>query len=203
MSLSRKASEAGSRGQSDWREKLEERSRVHATDSCHDWGHVSRVRKLALQIGAAENADLEVLEAAALLHDMAYSKDRANHERLGAALAETELARAGFPATKIRSVAHVIRNHRFSKTPSEPLSLEAKILQDSDRLDAMGAVGIARCFIWTGQHGRHGLREGVDHFHEKLLKLKEGMNTRSARSLAQDRHQTMLGFLAQLEREEK
>ena len=121
--------------------------------SGHDFEHVSRVYNLAKAIGKEEKADMLVLEAAALMHDLgrlAELKDpKLNHAVESAKIACDILKGIDFPDDKVQDVLHAIRAHRFSKGEI-PFTTEAKVLQDADRLDALGAIGIARCFAFTG-----------------------------------------------------
>jgi uncharacterized protein len=116
----------------------------------HDFDHVLRVLALAERIARLEGADLKVVCTAALLHDIAESEDRARHHILGAERARAILA--GQPAGFVDAVAHAIHAHRFRPDP-EPRTLEAQVLSDADKLDAIGAVGIARAFAFAGAHG--------------------------------------------------
>lgn len=182
-----------------WQIKLTKIVKPFLTDASHDWGHTERVLKTAQRIAKKEKADLEIVTAAVLLHDIGYAEDWEGHHALSAEKAPLLLKKVGFPKEKIPAVCHAILAHRFSRPPA-PASLEAKILQDADKLDALGAIGIARCFMWTGEH-REKLRVGVEHFHEKLLKLRGQMHTKTGRKIAARRHSYMLKFLETLEKE--
>lgn len=118
--------------------------------SGHDFDHVLRVLALAERIGRAEGADLAVVRTAALLHDVGEQQDRRNHHLRGAAIAREILA--GSPPEFIESVAHAIEAHRFRAEPA-PRTLEAKVVSDADKLDAIGAIGIARVFAHAGARG--------------------------------------------------
>jgi uncharacterized protein len=109
------------------------------------------------------------------------------------------LKQTDFPETKIERVCRVIRTHRFSEE-EEAEELEEKILQDSDRLDAMGAIGIARAFMFGGKNGR-SLKESIEHFQDKLLHLRDKMHTSSAYNISIQRHEFMEKFLERLKRE--
>ncbi len=121
--------------------------------SHHDRSHVERVYNTAIRIGEAEGADLDVVKASALLHDVARSMEDEgkirDHASEGAKIAEKILEEVGFPSEKILKVARCIESHRFKKG-IQAESLEAQILQDADRLDVIGAVGIARVFMKGG-----------------------------------------------------
>lgn len=164
---------------------------------CHGWKHTERVRELVLKIGKEEGADLEVLELAALLHDIARKQERECHAKEGAEKAREILE--GYE--KKDEVVHCIEAHRFSKG-KEPETLEAKVLQDADKLDSMGAVGIARCFMYQAEHGGN-MKTAKEHFHNKLLKLGSLMHTETGRRFAVERHGFLEEFLERLEKEEK
>jgi len=190
---------------------LEEIKRVAKTyldknDMMHGWDHVMRVYDLCVKIGKEEGADLEVLKIAALLHDIGISKGRENHEKIGAEIAK-EILR-GYDREKKENIIHCIEAHRFSKG-LKPETLEAKILQDADRLDALGAIGIARTMVHAGFFNMpvykpnkeistryNGKSETtIDHFYEKLLKIKDSLNTKTAKEMAKHRHEFMEFFL--------
>lgn len=173
-------------------------------DGAHGWDHVTRVYNLCVKIGKEEGADLEILKLAALLHDIGISKDRENHEKVSVELAKEILK----DYDKMEEVLHCIDVHRFSKD-LEPKTLEAKILQDADRLDVCGAVGIVRTMVYTGYVNRpvhipgkkfsenyDGESEtAVDHVYEKLLKIKDRLNTDTARKMAEHRHKFIEDFM--------
>ncbi|QLJ53075.1 MAG: HD domain protein [Candidatus Fermentimicrarchaeum limneticum] len=182
-----------------WEETFERIASELMKDPTHDFEHAKRVCSISIRLAREENADEEVLRAAALLHDVGHSLDEKDHEKKSLEIATSLLEMTDFPKNKMEKVLECIREHRFSKG-EQAMSLEAQILQDADRLDAIGAVGIARCFLWSGEH-RKVLKEALRHFDEKLLKLKDMMNTKSGREMAEERHRFMLGFLEQLESE--
>ncbi|WP_010477275.1 HD domain-containing protein [Thermococcus zilligii] len=169
-------------------------------DGTHGFSHVERVFNLCLHIGREEGADLEVLALAALLHDIARPLEDAgkveDHAAEGARIARGYLKGLGYPDEKVEAVAHAIEAHRFSRGP-EPGTLEAKILSDADKLDAIGAVGIARVFMYSGEHGRD-IEASMRHFEEKILKLKDLMYTETARKIAEGRHRFTEEFLRRL-----
>jgi uncharacterized protein len=177
-----------------------------APDSAHDLAHILRVLAMARRIAEEEGAhDACVLTAAALLHDLvALPKDhpdRAQSSRLAAAAASDLLRTLGFPDDRIGAVAHAIEAHSFSAN-IEPLTPEARALQDADRLDALGAIGLARCFAVSGALGRslvdtddplaerRPLDDGwwaLDHFQVKLLRLPDLMRTAAGRRIGAER----------------
>ena len=191
----------------------------------HDFYHAVRVKRLAVLIGQDDAADLDVLIAAAYLHDIARGEERVENGRIvndhvvaGMRCAREVLPRIGFPKDKIAQVVECIRHHEDYRWDEEgvKLSKEALILQDADRLDAIGAIGIARSFAYGGAIGRplwdpeeepgefqHGVvsRSTLHHFYEKLLRLKDIMNTDLGRKLAEERHAYMEDFLARFKRE--
>ena len=181
-------------------------------DGAHDFAHLQRVWGNASAIAAEEGGDQEVLLAAALLHDcVAVEKSsplRSQASRLAASRASTLLAELHWPVDRIEAVAHAIEAHSFSAGIT-PLSLEAKILQDADRLDALGMIGVARCFYVSGRMGRalydpndpsaqardeDDQHFAIDHFRTKLLKLSSGFQTTTGRRIAQTRHERLQRF---------
>jgi uncharacterized protein len=194
----------------------------------HDLAHSLRVRNLALRIAAAEGVDGEALAAAAYLHDL-FRDDPANADKgKAAAFAAEALGRAGFPAAREPIVRACILYHSWSgRGRAEPVDLPPEVLvfRDADRLDALGAWGIARTFAYGGEKGRGagfetltvdwagldparpatGLQSSpgstIGHFHDKLLRLRDHMHTRAGRALAEERHAYLAAFLARLEAE--
>ena len=195
----------------------EARQYYEGADAIHDFDHVLRVLALAERMAQAEGADQEIVRAAALLHDMARGHgDRmaTDHAQAGAEAARQILA--GQPPEKIDAVAHAIAAHRFRTGPA-PQSLEAKVLHDADKLDAIGAIGVARAFAFGGHEGQRlwaevppGYQENtgtryehtpVHEYHLKLVRIKDRLLTASARQLAEKRHAFMVSYFSQLERE--
>ena len=188
--------------------ELIERTREYARhfferEGTHGFSHVERVFNLCLHIGKEEGADLEVLALAALLHDVARPLESAgkveDHAAEGARIARHFLRSIGYPEEKVEAVAHAIEAHRFSRGP-EPETLEAKILSDADKLDAIGAIGVARVFMYSGEHGR-SIEDSLEHFEGKILKLKDLMYTETARRLAEERHRFTEEFIERIRRE--
>ncbi|WP_297418298.1 HD domain-containing protein [Thermococcus sp.] len=172
-------------------------------DGTHGFSHVERVFNLCLHIGKEEGADLEVLALASLLHDVARPLESSgkveDHAVEGARIARHFLRSLGYPEEKVEAVAHAIEAHRFSRGP-EPETLEAKILSDADKLDAIGAIGVARVFMYSGEHGR-SIEDSLRHFEEKILKLKGLMYTKTARGIADGRHRFTVEFIERIMRE--
>ena len=171
--------------------------------SGHDFDHTMRVYRMATRLAKEEGADLEVVQLAALLHDVDDHKlspeTCENHLR-----AVTFLRENGVDEEKIRIITDIISRISFSANRGAPSTLEGKCVQDADRLDAMGAIGIARTFAYGGSRGRRmhdpqGMDKNatVQHFYDKLLLLKESMNTLTARRLAEDRDRFMRSYLEQ------
>jgi uncharacterized protein len=200
-------------------ERLGARFASEARDGAHDLGHALRVARNAFAMASEENADSEVCTAAALLHDLVYlPKNHPDSSRTGALGAE--MAREwclGIPelAPRALAIAAAIATHGFS-SGAQPTSLEGAVLQDADRLEALGAIGLARCFATGGAMGAEmwhrsdpwgehrdldDKRFSLDHFERKLLRLASGMNTRSGSRLAETRHRVLLDFLAALRSE--
>lgn len=188
-------------------------------DSAHDFSHALRVYRIARAIGAEEGADLQVVILAALLHDAGSGpkrKDRSDEsEKRRLATVEEFLKRRHIPEDVIERVLRAVEVHSFSKG-IEPTTLEEMVLQDADRLDAIGAVGIARVFLTGGALGRPfynpsdpfcKTREpddgkwNLDHFFKKLLKLEAGMQTDTGRRLARRRGEVLRRYLSDLEEE--
>jgi len=160
----------------------------------HDKEHIDRVAALAYYIGKKEGADLEIVELAAKLHDIA--REKKDHAKKGAEIARKILRKNGLPEKFIEKVAHCIESHSFSCSV-KPETLEAKVLSDADKLDAMGAIGIARAFMYSGEKGR-SIEETLKHFEEKLLKLKNCIKTKTGLKLAEERHEFLLKFYRKL-----
>ena len=197
---------------------VEEAHRYYeGADAIHDFDHVQRVLALAQRLAQEENADWEIVRTATLLHDVARGHgDRfaTDHAQAGAEIARELLA--GNPPEKVEAVAHAIAAHRFRGGPA-PHTLEAKVLHDADKLDAIGAIGVARAFAFGGYEGQRlwadvppGYAESQTNRHEhtpvhefqiKLSRIKDLLLTQSARKLAEERHAFMVAFFEQLDRE--
>ena len=187
---------------------------------CHGPDHSARVHRTALYLGRLMGARLDILSAAALLHDIGRrheteSRGAICHAGKGAGLARTILIELGFAAATIERIVHCIATHRY-RDASHPQSLEARILYDADKLDSVGAIGIGRAFLFAGQLGARLHNEGSDirntdsysvedtayrEFKVKLCKVKDRMLTPEGRRLAEERHAFMEVFFERLERE--
>ena len=185
--------------------------------SGHDWFHVDRVRKMALRIGEEEKCDLFIVELAALLHDLDDWKLNNPEHQVGSK-AEKWLSSMEIEVDTISRVLGIIGEVSFKgagvETPVR--TIEASIVQDADRLDAIGAIGIARTFAYGGNKNRliydpaidpvmhndfeeykNNMAPTINHFYEKLLLLKDRMNTNSAKIIAEQRHNFMTEYLTQ------
>ncbi len=193
-------------------------------DSAHDFEHVLRVWRMALRIAREEGADLEIVSAAALLHDIGRAEEQATgrcHAEIGAERARQILA--GQAAARVEAVAEAIAQHRF-RGAAGPHGLEARVLYDADKLDAIGAIGVARAYavagatgqrLWAAvdeayaerdpEAGRADLGDDahtpVHEFRFKLDRLAARMTTATGRRLAEGRQRTMRAFFERLERE--
>jgi len=179
----------------------------------HDWDHTLRVFRLCEILGPAENADMEVLGAAAYLHDIGRaSQDASNgaicHAEKGAHMAATLVEALPYAKKQKQNILHCIRSHRF-RNNCKPATTEARVLFDADKLDAIGAVGVARAFLFAGEVGARLHNPDIDaasgrpysendtgyrEFKVKLCKIKDRMLTAGGRKLARERHAFMNGF---------
>jgi uncharacterized protein len=190
--------------------------------SGHDWWHIYRVWMLAKSIAKKENADLYIVELAALLHDIADWKFTDGDEEVGPKLAREWLVTLGVDEKEINHITEIIKDlsYKGAKVKRSMKTLEGKVVQDADRLDAMGAIGIARCFAYGGHKGReiynpeikpqlhdtadaykNNKSPSINHFYEKLLLLRDLINTESAKIIAQERHEFMERFLEEFHNE--
>ncbi|WP_019911899.1 HD domain-containing protein [Paenibacillus sp. HW567] len=187
----------------------------------HDWFHTDRVRNMAALIAEMEQADIVICTIAALLHDVADEKLNPSKEA-GLLKVHNWLAQHLSDEGQIRHIMQIIETMSFSGGGGAPMStLEGQVVQDADRLDALGAIGITRTMVFSGAKGRpvydpeitprdetlqkeyrdYSKGTAVNHFYEKLLKLKDLMNTPYGRKLAEERHNFMLIFLEQFYKE--
>jgi uncharacterized protein len=192
------------------------KNRLNKESSGHDWWHVYRVWKMAKNIGQKEEADMFVVELAALLHDIADYKMHDGDDSVGPRIAREWLIKQSVDAKIINHVCKIIKDASFkgAKVKAEINTIEGKIVQDADRLDALGAIGIGRTFAFGGAKGREMYNPEIkpkmhksfdqykksnsptiNHFYEKLLLLKDLMNTESGKKIARKRHIVMEKFL--------
>lgn len=184
----------------------------------HDWFHIERVYKNTLLIAKDEECNILVCQLGALLHDIADSKFHNGDETVGPKTARTFLEKENVDEATIDHVIKIIENISFKGGNFEKkfTSIELNIVQDADRLDAIGAIGIARCFNYGGFKNRtlhdpeirpnmnmskeeykSSNSPTITHFYEKLLLLKDKMNTKTGKAIAEERHRYMEGFLEQ------
>ncbi|MDF2718169.1 MAG: metal dependent phosphohydrolase [Paenibacillus sp.] len=194
---------------------------VHEGDATgHDWPHIERVVRMTRKLCASERADPFVCELAALLHDVADEKLNPSKE---AGMAKVEQWLRGEPVEpSVQShVLDIISTMSYGAGPTSPMrTLEGMVVRDADRLDAIGAIAIARTFLYAGWKGhpihdpelpprtemskeqyRLGRTTAINHFHEKLLKLKSLLHTDAARAIAEERHRFMESYLEQFHKE--
>ncbi|MGD2104304.1 MAG: HD domain-containing protein [Anaerolineae bacterium] len=199
----------------------EARDLYDGADAVHDFDHVLRVLRLAEHLARTEGAKLPIVRAATLLHDVGRRQavsTGADHARVSVSVAREVLA--GQPARDVEAIVHAIAAHRF-RTQPQPSTLEAKVLFDADKLDAIGAVGVARAFAYAGAHGQrlwvpmtsvdfdhwvaHGddanLHTPVHEFVVKLSRVKDRLFTETGRKIAAERHDTMNAFFQRLSEE--
>lgn len=194
----------------------EVRAKLEGERSGHDWWHTYRVWKMAKRIGEKEHADLAIVELAALLHDIADWKFHDGDEAAGSRVAGEMLKAQGVSEDTIARIGEIIQEVSFKGIGAVrvPSTLEGKVVQDADRLDGIGAIGIARNFAYAGCKNRamhdpdikpdlHQTKEAyvknqssaINHFYEKSLLLKDLMNTEMAKELAEGRHRFMEEYL--------
>ncbi len=192
------------------------RNRLKNAESGHDWWHVQRAWRVAETIQRSEGGDATIVSLGALLHDIADWKFHDGDEDAGPNAARELLTSLGAPEKIIKAVVEIVEHISFkgAGVASTMQSLEGKIVQDADRLDALGAMGIARAFSYGGFRNRlmydpdvpptlHATSEAykkstgttINHFYEKLLLLKDRMNTETGKRLAEQRHQFLEKYL--------
>lgn len=186
--------------------------------SGHDWWHIYRVTQNALQIGKEEGADLYIVELAALLHDLGDFKFYDGDETVGPKMTADWLTQKGADQSVINHIVQIVKelSYKGAGVNTDMSTLEGKVVQDADRLDAIGAIGIARTFAFGGNKNRemhnpeikpemHASFEAyknstgptINHFYEKLLLLKDRMQTGTGKAMAEERHGYMEKFLEQ------
>ena len=189
-------------------------------DAAHDFDHVQRVTRLAVSIAQAEGADVEVVGAAALLHDVPVpGGERQAHHLAAAEFAGQFLQEERMDPDRIANVVHCIQAHRFRDQTVQPQTLEAKCLYDGDKLDSIGAIGVARAFSHAGEYNCRLWHQPtqavpplaqkpqdpdytpVHEFVYKLRRVLASLHTDTARQIGQQRHEFMCQFFAQLDAE--
>ena len=185
-------------------------------EASHDWWHIERVWVMAKRLALEEHADLFVVELAALLHDIADAKFHNGDGTVGPRVTQEWLEKLQLQKKIVESVVSIVANQSYSSSleQKKELSLEGKVVQDADRLDALGAIGIARTMAYCGGRGhpiydptdppkqfsstqayRKAKSSSINHFYEKLLLLKDKMNTKTAKQIAKHRHEYMEQYL--------
>lgn len=198
------------------------KEQLRGAEGGHDWWHIDRVRLNALLIAEGENVDITIVELGALLHDIADPKFHNGDEEIGPRTAIKFLKLFDLDSKTIIHIDNIIRHISFKNSFEEKTftSKEMEIIQDADRLDAIGAIGIARTFNYGGHKGseiynpdiepvKHQSKEDyknsnaptINHFYEKLLLLKDSMNTKKGKQLAKQRHKFMEVYLKQFYKE--
>jgi uncharacterized protein len=205
--------------------KIEAQKYFIGSSGCHDWTHVERVKQLALNIGKKEKADLNLLEIAVYLHDIGRktemkAKGKFCHALEGARIAEKILIKHGLTKAQIDNIVHSIKTHRY-RNELVPKTIEAMSLFDADKLDSIGAVGVARDFLFAGNAGSNTLYTGnekriakskTDHsftkedsaileWEIKLKHIKNKMMTKTGKAMALSRHRFMDNFFKEFWRE--
>lgn len=215
-------------------QKIREAAEKELSCSAHSMDHVMRVYNLSMHLAEGEAIDMDVLKAAALLHDIARGREdgdqtgNTDHALLGSEMSAPILKKSGFSEEKIRHVQDCIIAHRY-RTENKPKTLEAQILFDADKLDSLGAIGVARSFVWIGKHNakiydtanieeyamnnlggeRNGrIRDKAKHtpqveYETKLKFLAEKMHTAKSRKICKERLAFYRNFLGRLEKEIK
>jgi len=198
------------------------KEKLEGAEAGHDWFHIERVWKLSKKIAEKEGGNLEVIELSALLHDIADPKFHNGDETLALKISQNFLEEIHVNAELIEQVLFVIKNISFKNRAEAPENppLELQIVQDADRLDAIGAIGIARTFNFGGfknnlmyhpeikpnlgmnkEEYKKSNGTTINHFYEKLLLLKDLMNTETAKRIASERHDFILQFLDEFYKE--
>jgi len=200
--------------------KEEAKNIFSGAKSSHNWEHTERVYNLCIHLGKREEVDMEILQLAAILHDIGRDcQDKSNgkicHAEKGAILTKELLEKYNLEKKKIDRIVHCVESHRF-RNNKIPQSKEAKILYDADKLDAIGATGIGRAFLFAGEIGTKLHNKDVDiektkpytiedtayrEFTVKLVKIKNKMLTKEGKRIAKERHNFMIDFFNRLNKE--
>ncbi|MDD5463912.1 MAG: HD domain-containing protein [Candidatus Moranbacteria bacterium] len=210
-------------------EKIEKEAKTYFVNAsgCHDWSHVDRVKKLALRIGKQEKADLQIIEIAALLHDIGRKEEMKAkglfcHAEAGAKTARKLLKKYSLTTDQVENIVHCIEAHRY-RNAHIPNTIEAKILYDADKLDSIGAIGVARDFLFAGNAGSNCLYTGNEkrlakekkdysytkedsallEYEIKLKHVKDKIVTKTGKKIAKQRHEYMKKFFERFWKEVK
>jgi uncharacterized protein len=194
--------------------------------SCHDWTHVERVYGLAVKIAQKEGANLNIVKLAAYLHDIGRKEEMEKkgnvcHAEIGSELAEEILSKYNLDEEVVKNIKHCILSHRY-RNNHKPETIEAKVLFDADKLDSIGAVGVARDFLFAGYYGgllyvgneKQVAENAKDYaytkkdtalleYYYKLRKVKSGMMTKTGKEIAKERHEYMANFFKRFDLEVK
>lgn len=206
--------------------EAEARELYTGDDAAHDFDHILRVTRLGERLALAEGADVEIVQIAALLHDVPVPNDesplgatRRTHHLAAADFARQFLLARGMATERVRNVVHCIEAHRFRDQSIQPATLEAQCLYDADKLDSIGAIGVARAFAYAGHHGNRLWTEPLSaappyatrpqganytpthEFVYKLQQLLATLHTATAKHIGAERHTFMVTFFAQLDLE--
>jgi uncharacterized protein len=192
------------------------KDKLYGEGTGHDWWHTLRVWQMAKKIGKEEKADLFIVELASLLHDIADWKFQDGDDSVGAMIAKEWLEKFNVDSRTISHICDIIIGVSFkgARVKDNLDSIEGKVVQDADRLDAMGAIGISRCFAYGGSKKRQiydpnikpkmhksfeeykkSESSSINHFREKLFLLKDRMNTKTGKKIAKKRHKFMERYL--------
>lgn len=209
--------------------EIEEKAKSFFVDAsgCHDWGHVERVYKLAVKIGKKEGADMNIVKLATYLHDIGRKEEmdgggKVCHAEKGAELAGIILSSYDLDKEIIENIKHCILSHRY-RNEHKPKTIEAKVLFDADKLDSIGAVGVARDFLFAGYLGathlytgneKKNLKNAKDYaytkedtalleYYYKLKKVKSQILTKTGKKIAEERHAYMVDFFKRFDLEVK
>lgn len=193
---------------------------LESSRGSHDWEHTERVLNMCMHIASIEGGDISIIQAAALLHDIGrhaqdLSKGKLSHAEIGVEMALPILKKYEFNPESIKRILHCIETHRYRKG-SAPQTLEARILFDADKLDAIGAIGIGRAFVFAGENGAAVHIRNLDiansksytksdtayrEFKVKLEKVKDRIFTAEGKRIAEERHGFMVEFFNRLKQE--
>lgn len=208
-------------------EKIKEEAKKYfiGASGCHDWSHVERVHNLAAVIAKKENANLYIVRLAAYLHDIGRKEEMASkgeicHAQQGVGVAKKILKKYHLPQKIVENILHCILSHRY-RNNHRPKTIEAKVLFDADKLDSIGAIGVARDFLFAGHSGSNCLYTGNENklarrarnysyskkdsalleYFFKLRKIKSKIITKTGKRIAKERHNFMVNFFKRFEKE--